>query len=124
MSRRFLALLALLAVFAGAGRSLASTVLYRCAMSGEVRAACCCEEAGIADSGCCEVISADDDATEATVVPVAPSPEATVLVALPRPLAMPSPPPVIAILDRPGAPRGPPRALGPPIYDRVCSWLI
>lgn len=118
------ALVALLAVFAGAGRSLASTVLYRCAMSGEVRAACCCEEAGIADPGCCELISADDDATEASVVPVPPSPEATLLVELPKVVAMPAPLRGVAILDRPGAPRGPPRALGPPIYDRVCSWLI
>lgn len=124
MMRRFLAFVAFLALFAGSGRAVAGAVAYRCEMDGEVRSACCCEAEGRSNEGCCDVVISEDDRVDETVMPASPAWEAPAIPHLGIPAVEGCPWCASTILDRPGAPRGPPQRAGPLIYDEVCSWLI
>lgn len=132
VSRAAAILVALVLVVA---TGMARSVSYLCLMDGQVRSACCCKKAEesraepdcpkIERQGCCEVRVA-----EATKAP-ATARDGVHHEQLPGPPALASLPPRLDVAPPSGrdvvpgiGARAPPSGIGPPIFVRICSYLI
>lgn len=108
------------------------SVLYQCRLDGQVRQACCCQDAGTqppssvvfdGQEGCCDLKEAKDQPASATHERILLSVDAPQVVDLPLAIAY-SPLSELSFKAPAGGVLAHPPRGAPPVYLRTCSFLI